>query len=292
MINDVFIDIINKEACTQFYEIIGSNKINDDNLYIIGIYSGSALVGFLSYYDESEIMLFNKIYIEPDSRGKGYGMMLVEKLKGIASKIKVDILAKVFNVREEQANNALDFLSKCGFGKVALKSIYYILDFRRVYEFFIKKKFGDSQQIINEVYKKLSYQEIKTDENLFAVIKMNSEEFNSFAYLEEKRESVYDSFFIHGNEVVGWFVFELKAGGHIQVDSLFSNPKYRYSIIGFRFFKLLFDQCFALNPHAKTISFNLDPTKRDLSHAYDIIFKESILNTVKVWHSYYFVNEN
>lgn len=67
MINDVFIDIINKEACTQFYEIIGSNKINDDNLYIIGIYSGSALVGFLSYYDESEIMLFNKIYIEPDS---------------------------------------------------------------------------------------------------------------------------------------------------------------------------------------------------------------------------------
>lgn len=292
MTSDIFVGIINKEACTPFYEIIGLNKINDDNLYIVGIYKGSALIGFLSYYVEDEILLFNKIHIESGFRNRGYAALLVEKLKGIAAKAKVNVLAKVFNVREEQANDALGFLSKCGFENAILKSIYYILDFHKVYQFFIKKRFADSWQIINEEYKTLSYDEIKADADLFAVIKRNSEEFNSFAYLEEKRDGVYDSFFVHDNEVLGWFVFELKAEGHIQVDSLFSNPTYRYSIIGFRLFKLLFDQCFALNPNAKTISFNLDPSKRGLSHAYNILFKESILNTVKVWHAYCFVNEN
>lgn len=292
MTNDTFIGIINKEACAQFYEIIGVNKINDDNLYIIGIYKENALIGFLSYYDEGEILLLNKIYVEPDFRNEGYGILLVGKLKEIALKVKVDILAKVFYVKEEQTNSTLDFLSKCGFEKAILKSVYYILDFRKVHQFFINRKFGDNQQIIDVEYKKLSYKEIKSDANLFTVVKMNSEEFNSFSYLEEKREDVYDSFFIHDNEILGWFVFELKAGGHIQVDSLFSNPKYRYSIMGFRFLKLLFEQCFALNPKAKTISFNLDPDKRDLAHSYDIIFKESILNIVKVWHSYYLVHEN
>ncbi len=292
MTNNISICRINKEACTQFHEIIGLNKINDGNLYIIGIYKGSALIGFLSYYDEGEILLFNKVYIEPDFRSNGYGILLVEKLKEIAAKVEVDILAKVFNAKELQANKTLEFLSKCGFGSATLKSIYYIIDLHKTYQFFYKKKFGDSRQIINEEYKILSYKEIKDDANLFAIIKKNSEEFNSFSYLEEKRENVHESFFVHDNDVLGWFVFELKSGDHIQIDSLFSNPKYRYSIIGFRFFKLLIDQCFASNPNAKTVSFNLDPSKRNLSHAYDIIFKESILNVVKVWYSYYFVNEN
>lgn len=292
MIDNITVGVINKRSCNQFHEIIGLNKIDDENLYVIGVYKKNDLVGILSYYDEKEILIFNKIYIIPYCRKKGYGTLLVDELKKIASKSKVSILAKLFNTKREDTDNALNYLSKCGFDKPILKNIYFIIDFQRIYQSFIQRKFDDSIQIINETYKTLSYKEIKEDQKLFTIIKNNSEEFNSFSYLDENQERFYDSFFIHDNEVLGWFVFEIKPRGHIQIDSVFSNPKYRYSIIGFRFFKLLFDQCYALAPDALTVSFSVDPNKKELLHTYNIIFKDAIINTVNVWYSYCYLNEN
>ncbi len=292
MSDDITVRKIEKSACKSFHEIIGKNKLEDENLYVIGISHKDTLIGFLSYYDETEILLLNKIYLLPEFRHRGYGTMLIREFQRWASGSKTDILAKVFHVKSEEAEEILTFLVKNGFGKPVLKNTYFILDFRKVQDTFIKKRFDDKGQIVNDPFQIYNFQQIKKDQHLFQIVNAYSKEFNSFNYLERNKQNVYDSFFINDNDVLGWFCFEVKSDTHIQVDSLFSNPKYRYSILGIRLFKIMFDQCCKVNPNTKTVSFNVDPDKQKLFHAYTLIFHESIIHTVKVWYTYFYIHEN
>lgn len=290
MYSEVRVCKVEKTVCNRFHDLIGRNKTNDDKLHVIGVYEGEALVGILTYYEENNILLLNKICLLPEFRSKGYGSLLLDELKKNATKCGVNILAKVYNTNADQADKTLAYLTKNGFETPFVKDIYFIVDIVKAYNAFSQQRFGGSEQIINETYKILSYNEIKADHALFELLKTYSNELYSLRGLEEKGVNSY--FFVNDNDILGWFCLELKSGTNIHVRFLFSHPQHRHSMLGLRFFKIMFDKGLEINPRAKTTSFNIDPENKKMLNVYTLIFKDSVLNIIPVWYTYCYRHEN
>lgn len=284
MYSDVRVCKVEKNACKPFLDIIGRKRISDDKLHVIGVYEREAWAGILAYYEEKSVFLLNKLYLLPEFRSKGYGALLLDKLKKNAATSGVGILAKVYNANADKTENDLTYLMKNGFTTPYIKDIYFIVDVEKAFHSSTRQRFGDAEKIIDEEYTQYTYNEIKANPTLFKLLKAYSHELCALQNMEE--ENTHSYFFVHNNDISGWFSLELKSPGNMHVGFLFSHPQRRYRMWGFRLFKMLFDKVLEINPSTKTVSFNIDPENKRMLNVYTLIFKDSIQNIIPVWYTY------
>lgn len=284
MCSNVRVCKVEKTACAPFHNIIGRSRTYD-GLRVIGVYECETLAGILAYYEEEEVLLLNKIYLLPEFRSRGYSALLLNELKKSAAERGINILAKVYNANADQADKTLAYLTKNGFDAPFVKDIYFIVDVAKAYHSFTQQRFGGSEQLIGDAGKVYTYNEIKANQTLFELLKAYSDELFSLRGME--KENMHSYFFVHNNDILGWFCLELKSATHIHVGFLFSHPKHRHSMLGLRLFEKMFDKGLEVSPDAKMVSFNIDPENKRMLNVYTFIFKDSVLAVIPVWYTYW-----
>lgn len=108
--------IISQEQIDFMYERMYTQEailqqMQEGHTFLIGTNNEQTL-GFVSYYiREDNILYIPKLYVKPESQGKGIGRMLLEEVEKIALKNKIDFLE--LNVNRK--NTAMYFYKKQGF---------------------------------------------------------------------------------------------------------------------------------------------------------------------------------
>jgi len=108
--------IISQEQITFMYERMYSSEailqqMQDGHTFLIATEYNSIL-GFISYYiREDNILCIPKLYIKPESQGKGIGKLLLVETEKIASKNHIPFIE--LNVNRK--NPAMYFYKKMGF---------------------------------------------------------------------------------------------------------------------------------------------------------------------------------
>lgn len=86
-------------------------QMQNGHTFLIGTNEEQTL-GFISYYiREDNILYIPKLYVRPETHGKGIGRLLLEEVEKIARKNKIDFLE--LNVNRK--NTAMYFYKKQGF---------------------------------------------------------------------------------------------------------------------------------------------------------------------------------
>ncbi|RTY95053.1 GNAT family N-acetyltransferase [Flavobacterium sp. GT3R68] len=107
----------------SFYseETLRDNMVNKHHHFLLAIENGVAL-GFVSYehnYNQRKVTRIHKIYVLPETQGKGIGKLLLYKIEALAKENNSTTLSLNVN----RMNKALTFYQKIGFEIVADEDI-------------------------------------------------------------------------------------------------------------------------------------------------------------------------
>lgn len=108
---------------TKFYSeaTLNENYTQKNHRFLLVKEENEAL-GFASYehnYNRKSVTRIHKIYVLPQTQGKGIGKILMEKIKDLAKENR----SKVLSLNVNRSNNALSFYQKIGFQIVGEEDI-------------------------------------------------------------------------------------------------------------------------------------------------------------------------
>jgi diamine N-acetyltransferase len=135
---DTYGEILSKEQLdymlAKFYsdETLNDNLTNKNHYFLLAREKGTC-IGFASYesdYLGEKIIRLHKIYLLPETQGKGVGKLLISEIEKIASKHH----QKGISLNVNRFNKAYDFYTKIGFECVGEEDIE--LDFGYLMEDF------------------------------------------------------------------------------------------------------------------------------------------------------------
>jgi len=105
-----------------FYSIENLTECAAKNHHFLLVKDSQRDIGFMSYehgYKGKPATRIHKIYVLPETQGKGIGKLLIERAETLAKAAKSDVLSLNVN----RFNNAVSFYKKLGFGIVGEEDI-------------------------------------------------------------------------------------------------------------------------------------------------------------------------